>query len=174
LAHEAISRNVSRDAGDDVAVVGDPETAAALADTADVTLIADGADFDGVDVDLDGVDLARGRVVDVVGEYGDFEIELRARVTEDCISCMDCVREGPDGLVTRSPVDIDPAAPDGEWADCCPVDAIDFDGVERTVEADQVVYPGATGTARGGRIGLYTGPVDGLPGVPGNDFLDPG
>ncbi|MFB6101450.1 MAG: hydrogenase iron-sulfur subunit [Haloplanus sp.] len=161
LDHEPISRTVSGAAGDAVAVVGDPETAAALADTADVTLIANGRDFDDVDTDLTGVDLARGRVVDVVGEYGDFELELRARVTEDCISCMDCVREGPDGLVTRRPVDIDPAAESGEWADCCPVDAIDLDGVDRTLEADQVVFPGATGTARGGQIGLYTGPVDG-------------
>ncbi|WP_299333469.1 hydrogenase iron-sulfur subunit [Haloplanus sp.] len=161
LDHEAPGRTVSRDAGDTVAVVGDPETAADLADTADVTLIANGAEFDGVDADLDGVDLARGRVVDVVGEYGEFEIELRARVTEDCISCMDCVHEGPDGMVTRSPVDIAPEAPDGEWADCCPVDAIDLDGVERTIEADQVIFPDATGKARGGRIGLYTGPVDG-------------
>jgi ferredoxin len=161
LDHEPISRTVSREAGDAVAVVGDAETAAALADTADVTLVANGADFDDADADLDGVSFARGRVVDVVGEYGDFELELSARVTEDCISCMDCVREGPDGMVTRSPVDIDPAAPDGEWADCCPVDAIDLDGVTRTIEADQVVFPGATGTARGGQIGLYTGPVDG-------------
>jgi len=161
LDHEPVSRTVSRDAGEAVAVVGDPETAAALADTADVTLIANGRDFDDADVDLDGVDLARGRVVDVVGEYGDFELELRARVTEDCISCMDCVREGPDGLVTRRPVDVDPAAEPGEWTDCCPVDAIDLDGVERTVRADQVIFPGATGRARGGQIGLYTGPVDG-------------
>jgi len=161
LDHEPISRTVSRDAGDAVAVVGDAATAAALADTADVTLIANGDDFDAVDADLDDVTLARGRVVDVVGEYGDFELELRARVTEDCISCMDCVHEGPDGLVTRSPVDIDPEAPDGEWVDCCPVDAIDLDGVERTLEADQVIYPAATGAAKSGQIGLYTGPVDG-------------
>jgi len=161
IDHEPVSRTVSRDAGDAVAVVGDPETAAALADTADVTLVADGRDFHDADADLSDVTLARGRVVDVVGEYGDFELELRARVTEDCISCMDCVREGPDGMVTRGPVDIDPEAPDGEWADCCPVDAIDLDGVTRTVEVDQVIYPGATGTTRSGRIGLYTGPVDG-------------
>jgi ferredoxin/coenzyme F420-reducing hydrogenase delta subunit len=161
LEHEPVSRSVSRDAGEAVAVVGDPETAAALADTADVTLVADGRDFDDIDADLSDVHLARGRVADVVGEYGDFEIQLRARVTEDCIACMDCVHEGPDGMVTRSPVDIDPEAPDGEWADCCPVDAIDLDGVERTIEADQVVYPAATGTTRSGRIGLYTGAIDG-------------
>jgi hypothetical protein len=64
-------------------------------------------------------------------------------------------------MVTRNPVDIAPEAPDGEWADCCPVDAIDLDGVERTIEADQVIFPAATGATRGGRIGLYTGPVDG-------------
>lgn len=172
LDHEPISRTVSRDAGDAVAVVGDAETAAALADTADVTLVANGADFDDADADLGDVTLARGRVVDVVGEYGDFELELSARVTEDCISCMDCVHEGPDGMVTRSPVDIDPDAPDGEWADCCPVDAIDLDGVTRTVEADQVVFPGATGTARGGQIGLYTGPVDGATIAAVEDLLD--
>ena len=161
IDHEPVSRTVSQDAGDTVAVVGDHETAAALADTADVTLVANGEDVDTVDADLSEVTLARGRVADVVGEYGDFELELRARVTEDCISCMDCVHEGPDGMVTRSPVDIAPDAPDGEWADCCPVDAIHLDGVERTIEADQVIFPAATGAARSGQIGLYTGPVDG-------------
>ncbi|MFB6304222.1 MAG: hydrogenase iron-sulfur subunit [Haloferacaceae archaeon] len=160
LEHEAPSRTVSRDAGEAVAVVGDPGTAASLADTADVTLVADGRDFDDADHDLSDVRVERGRVVDVRGEFGAFEVDLRARVTEDCISCMDCVREGPDGQVTRTPVDIAPDAEDGEWADCCPVDAIDLDGVERTLEFDQVVYPAATDAARGGRIGFYTGPVD--------------
>ncbi|MFB6157139.1 MAG: hydrogenase iron-sulfur subunit [Haloferacaceae archaeon] len=160
LEHERPSRTVSREAGEAVAVIGDPDTAAALADTAEVTLVADGRDFDEVDADLSDVRLERGRVLDVRGEFGGFEVDLRARVTEDCISCMDCVEEGPDGQVTRAPVDVAPDAPDGEWVDCCPVDAIDLDGVERTLEFDQVVYPAATGAARGGRIGFYTGPAD--------------
>jgi ferredoxin len=178
---EAISRTVEREAGDSVAVVGDAETAAALADTADVTLIADGRDFDDADASLADVNVERGRVVAIDGDYGEFELRLRSRVTEDCVSCMKCVEEGPDGMVTRRPVDIDPEAPDGEWADCCPTDAIEMDGVERTVDFDQVVYPGAAPTTRGGRLGFYTGTIDGakiaaieslLGGVEKPKFLD--
>ena len=159
LAEEAPSRYVSRETGDRVAVVGDPTTAAALADTADVTLVADGRDFAGYD-GLEDVTVERGLVTGVEGEFGDFRLQLEARVTEDCISCMECVEQGPDGAVTARPVDIAPNAPEGEWLDCCPTDAIDTDGVTREVEVDQVVYPDATKTARGGRIGFYTGPVD--------------
>ncbi|EJN59210.1 hydrogenase iron-sulfur subunit [Halogranum rubrum] len=159
LQEEASSRYVSQTTGDRVAVVGDPETAAALADTADVTLVAHGHDFAGVS-GLDDVAIERGRVVGVDGEFGEFTLTLEALVTEDCISCMECVEQGPDGAVTARPVDISPNAPDGEWLDCCPTEAIDASGVQRTVEVDQVVYPGATDGARGGRIGFYTGPVD--------------
>ncbi|PSQ28957.1 ferridoxin [Halobacteriales archaeon QS_9_68_17] len=157
---EPVSRSVSREAGETVAVVGDAETASALAGEAEVTLIANGGEYAGTDADLDDVTVERGRVTHVGGEYGGFELTLEARVTEDCISCMQCVREGPDGLVTRKPVDIAPEAPDGEWADCCPTDAIEMGGVERTIEADQVVFPAARSKDRGGRIGFYTGPVD--------------
>jgi Fe-S-cluster-containing hydrogenase component 2 len=156
LREESVSRTVSRETGRRVAVVGDAETAAALSDTAEVTLIADGREFAGADVDLDDVTIERGRVGSIEGEYGDFELTLAARVTEDCISCMECVKEGPDGMVTSYPVDIDPDAPEGEWTDVCPTDAIDMEGVERTLEADQVVHPGGTSTTRGGRIGFYT------------------
>ncbi|WP_254536038.1 hydrogenase iron-sulfur subunit [Halomarina litorea] len=156
LAEEAPARSVEREAGERVAVVGDPEAAAALADTADVTLVADGREFADCDADLDDVTLERGRVVGVDGEFGAFEVRLRARVTEDCVSCMKCVREGPDGLVTSRPVDIAPGAPDGEWTECCPTDAIEMDGVERVVEFDQVVYPGGSEMARAGRTGYYT------------------
>jgi ferredoxin len=160
LNEEAVSRRVSRDAGERVAVVGDAETAAALAESADVTLVADGRDFSDADVSLDGVRIERGRVVGVAGEFGEFELALRSRVTDDCISCLECVREGPEGMLTRYPVDVHPDAPDGEWTDCCPTDAIELAGVERTIEVDQVVYPGASRAARGGRLGFYTGPVD--------------
>ena len=130
-----------------------------LAHAADVTLIADGHDLSDAE-SLDDVALERGRVVDVSGRYGEFELTLEARVTEDCISCLECVHEGPDGMVTETPVDVDPAAPDGEWVDVCPTDAIDLDGVTRTLEFEQVVYPGGDSPARGGQLGFYTGPVD--------------
>ncbi|MFB6302833.1 MAG: 4Fe-4S dicluster domain-containing protein [Haloferacaceae archaeon] len=160
LREEAVSRTVTREAGDRVAVVGDAETAATLADAADVTLIADGNDF--VDAeDLDGVTVERGRVVAVEGGFGAFEVTLEARVTEDCIGCMDCVREGPDGKVTERPVDIDPDTPGGEWIEVCPTDAIDLDGVERIREFDQVLHPEAEPDTRGGRVGFYPGQVDG-------------
>jgi len=159
MSHEAISRTVSQEAGDRVAVVGDPDTAATLADTADVTLVADGADFADCE-GLGAVAVERGRVTAVEGSYGEFEVTLEARVIEDCIDCLDCVREGPDGMVTEFPVDIDPEAPNGDWVDVCPTDAIDLEGVERTIEVDQVVYPDGTSEARGGVVGYYTGPVD--------------
>ncbi|MFC7177765.1 4Fe-4S dicluster domain-containing protein [Halosegnis marinus] len=149
-------RRVSREAGDRVAVVGDPETAAALADTADVTLVANGREFAGADLDLDDVTLRRGGVASVEGEYGEFTLSLRSRVTADCISCMECVERGPDDMVTARPVDIHPEAPRGEWTDCCPTDAIDMDGETTTLDADQVVWPGADRRERGGRIGFYT------------------
>jgi ferredoxin len=156
---EAVSRTVAGDAGETVGVVGDPTVASALADAADVTLVADGRDFGHVE-DLDDVTVERGRVVDVSGAYGDFEVTVEARVTDDCISCMDCVHEGPDDMVTAAPVDVDPEAPDGEWVDVCPTDAIDLDGVTRTFEFDQVVYPDGDAPARGGQLGYYTGTVD--------------
>ncbi|EMA26598.1 hydrogenase iron-sulfur subunit [Haloarcula marismortui] len=159
LREEAPSRTVSKDAGNRVAVVGDPGAARSLTDDADVLFIADGRDF----ADVDGfgdVTMERGRVVDIEGSYGEYELTLEARVTDDCIDCMDCVREGPDEMVTEFPVDIHPDAPDGEWTNTCPTDAIDLDGVTRTVEVDQVIYPGGRDDARGGRLGFYTGPVD--------------
>jgi len=156
---EAVSRTVSREAGDAVAVVGDPEAARSLADSADVTLVADGRDFSGAE-GLDDVTVERGRVLDVAGSYGEFAVTVEARVTEDCIACMDCVHEGPDGQVTSAPVDIDPDAPDGEWVEVCPTDAIDLEGVTRTLEFDQVVFPDGETPARGGQLGFYTGPVD--------------
>lgn len=180
LAEEAVSRPVSREAGNRVAVVGDAETAIALAKTADVTLVANGGDFAGVEK-LADVTLERGRVTEIDGSYGTFELTLETRVTDDCIDCMECVHEGPDGYVTARPVDVAPDAPDGEWVDVCPTDAIDLDGVTRTLEIDQVVYPAADPDTRGGRLGYYTGPVDGatvaaieslLGGTEKPDFLD--
>ncbi len=159
LREEAPSRTVSKDAGNRVAVVGDPGAARSLTDDADVLFIADGRDLADVD-GLGDVTMERGRVVDIEGSYGEYELTLEARVTDDCIDCMDCVREGPDGMVTEFPVDIHPDAPDGEWTNTCPTDAIDLDGVTRTVEVDQVIYPGGRDDARGGRLGFYTGPVD--------------
>jgi Fe-S-cluster-containing hydrogenase component 2 len=158
LREEARPRSVSREAGDDVLVVGDPETAAALADTADVTLLADGADLAETDYDLRDVDVERGRLTGVDGVYGEFEVHVQAGVTEDCIDCMECVERGPDEYVTRSPVDVLPGAPGGDWVDCCPTDAIHPE--ERTLDADQVIYPDGSPETRGGRIGFYTGPVD--------------
>jgi ferredoxin len=181
LSAESPSRSVTREAGDAVAVVGDPGTAEALADTADVTLIANGGDYLDADRDLSDVTVERGRVVDVDGEFGGFELRLEARVTEECISCMECVRAGPDGAVTRYPVDVHPDAPDGEWTDVCPTDAIEMDGTTRTLEFDQVIHPGAPSPATGGRLGYYTQPPDGatiaaveglLGGVEKPKFLD--
>lgn len=177
LREEAVSRRVSREAGDHVVVVGSPVTASTLAgatdgDAADVTLVANGRDLSDAE-GLGAVTVDRGRVVAVDGRYGEFEVTVEARVTEDCIGCMDCVREGPEGKVTAHPVDIDPDAPGGDWVDVCPTDAIDLDGVTRTIEADQVVFPGgdavvhprsdapAGATPTAGVVGLYTGPVDG-------------
>lgn len=159
LDEEPVSRTVSRDAGRRVAVVGDPETASALADTADVTLVADGMELSGED-GLGEVDIERGQVVDVDGAYGEFEVTLEARVTDDCIDCMECVEAGPDGYVTAEPVDVHEMAPEGDWVDVCPTDAIDLDGVTRTLEFDQVVHPSGTPNTRAGRLGYYTGPVE--------------
>jgi Fe-S-cluster-containing hydrogenase component 2/coenzyme F420-reducing hydrogenase delta subunit len=159
LQEEAVSGTVSRDAGDRVAVVGDPETAAALAGSATVTLVADGRELRNVDADLDDVDVARGAVVDVDGRFGEFELTLESRVTDACIDCMECVREGPAGVTAR-PVQIPADAPDGEWTEVCPTDAIDLDGTTRRIAADQVVHPEADPDTRGGRLGYYTGPVD--------------
>jgi len=180
LRNEDVYRSHRSEAGESVAVVGDPEAAVALAGDADVTLIADGAELAG-EADLDEVTVERGRVAGVDGRFGGFALTLESRVTEDCISCMKCVREGPDGMVTRRPVDIDPDAPDGAWTDCCPTDAIDMDGTTRRLEFDQVVYPAATRDVRGGRVGFYTGDVDAatvsaveslLGGYDGPDHLD--
>lgn len=179
LEEEAISRSISREAGDRVAVVGDAEIATTLAGDADVTLIADGNEFAGVG-ELDDVTIERGRVRGVTGEFGDFSIGLESRVTDDCISCMKCVHEGPDGLVTRRPVDIAPEAKGGEWTEVCPTDAIEMSGVERELEVDQVIHPGGDPKARGGRLGYYTdaGPAtiaaaeSLLGGIEKPDFLD--
>ena len=178
LQEEAVSRTVTREAGDRVAVVGDAGAAATLADSADVLLVADGGEFSDAE-GLDGVDLRRGRVVEVDGEYGGFELALEAHVTDDCIGCMDCVNEMPEHTTAR-PVDVAPDAPEGDWVDCCPTDAIDLEGVTETVEVDQVVFPGAS-SPRGGVVGFYTGPVDAgtvaavesrLGGIEKPDFLD--
>ncbi len=178
---ETMPRSTIHRAEYDVVVVGDASTAAAIADSADVTLVANGQELAAVDADLDNVAVERGRVVDVSGTYGEFELTLRSRVTDDCISCQKCVREGPDGLVTRYPVDIDPEAPDGEWTTVCPTDAIEMGGVERTIECDQVIYPDGDDGTVGGQRGFHTGPVDAatideverlLGGFEGLDFLD--
>lgn len=180
LDAEAVTRTVSREAGNRVLVVGDPEAASTLGDTADVVLLADGEDLTGVD-GLGDLTIERGRVVAVDGSFGGFEVTVEARVTDDCIDCMECVREGPEGSVTARPVDVDPDAPGGDWVEVCPTDAIDLDGVTRTLEADQVVYPGGDPDTRGGRLGYYTGLVDGatvaaveslLGGVEKPQFLD--
>ncbi|MFB6117729.1 hydrogenase iron-sulfur subunit [Halosegnis sp.] len=159
LAEEAVSRTVSTEAGERVAVVGDPEAARSLSDEADVTLFADGREF-ADEEELGDVRVERGHAAAVEGRFGEFELVVRAQVTEDCIDCLECVREGPDGMVTEFPVDIHPEAPDGDWVDVCPTDAIDLDGTTRRYEFDQVVHPGGTARSRGGRVGYYTGPVD--------------
>ncbi|SEH16416.1 Coenzyme F420-reducing hydrogenase, delta subunit [Natronorubrum sediminis] len=153
---ESLPRSSIHRAEYDVVVVGDPDAAAAIADSADVTLLANGKELAGTDADLENVDVERGRVVDVDGTYSEFEITVRARVTDDCISCMKCVHEGPDGMVTRYPVDIDPDAPVGEWVNVCPTDAIEMGGVERTFECDQVIYPGGDDGTIGGQRGFHT------------------
>lgn len=154
LEHEAVSRTVSREAGNRVAVVGDLEFARAIADTAEVTLIAEGRDFTGEEVP-ESVTLQRGRVLGVDGSYGDFHLSVQAGVTDDCIDCMKCIEEGPDGAVTARPVDVAPTA-DGGWTDCCPTDAIEPGEVTTTLDADQVVHPGSDRATRGGRVGYYT------------------
>lgn len=159
LENEAVSRTVSKEAGNRVAVVGDPDAARSLTDEADVTLVANGQEYGDVD-DLGDVSMQRGRVVDVTGSYGEFEVTLESRVTEACIDCMECVREGPDGMVTEFPVDIDPDAPDGEWTDVCPTDAIDMEGTTRTLQFDQVVYPGGPELSRSTMLGYFRGVAD--------------
>ncbi|MES3516711.1 MAG: hydrogenase iron-sulfur subunit [Natronomonas sp.] len=174
-------RSSIHQAGHEVVVVGAPDAAEALAGAADVTLIANGEELAGVEADLEDVDVERGRVVDVDGTYGEFEVTIEARVTDDCISCMKCVHAGPDGMVTRRPVDIDPDAPDGDWIDVCPTDAIEMDGVSTTVECDQVIYPTGNDGTVGGQRGFHTGEIDALTidtverllgGFEGPDFLD--
>ncbi|WP_435194186.1 hydrogenase iron-sulfur subunit [Natronomonas sp. EA1] len=154
LEHEAVSRTVSHEAGDHVAVVGDLEFARTIADDADVTLIAEGRDFAGEEIP-ESVTLQRGRVIGVDGSYAEFHLTVQAGVTDDCIDCMKCVEEGPEGAVTARPVDVAPVA-DGGWTDCCPTDAIEPGEVTMTVEADQVVHPGSDRATRGGRVGYYT------------------
>jgi len=156
LREESPSRSVSKEAGEHVVVVGDAAAAESLAGRADVTLIANGREFGSPDLDLENVAVERGRVQDVSGSFGEFELALEARVTEDCIGCLDCVKQGPDEAVTSYPVDIVPDPPDGEYLDCCPVDAIEPEGVERTIEADQVVYPGGPTRGRGGQLGYFS------------------
>ena len=156
LEHEAPSRSVSREAGSSVAVVGDADLAAALADTAEVTLVANGNEYADAEADLEDIRVERGRVVSVEGRYGEFELALAAGVTEDCVSCMKCVKQGPDEAVTRYPVDIEPGTEGGPWAADCPTDAIVLEGTHRTIEADQVIHPGADPRARGGQLGFYT------------------
>ena len=153
---ESEPQSVGGNVGRSVAVVGDAQLAAAMPESADVTLVADGQEFDDVGTDLSDVRLERGRVLDVSGSLGNIEITLEARVTEDCIDCMECVRAGPDDAVTRTPVDVDPNAPAGEWVDVCPTDAIDLDGVKRTVSFDQVVFPDGEDDAPGGTTGYHT------------------
>ncbi len=178
---ESMPRSSIHRAGHEVVVVGDADAADAIAGAADVTLLADGRELAATDADLEGVTVERGRVVDVDGTYGEFEVTLEARVTDDCISCMKCVRAGPDGLVTRRPVDIDPDAPDGEWTEVCPTDAIEMDGVGRTIGCDQVIYPDGDDGTVGGQRGFHTGTVTPgtideverlLGGFEGPDFLD--
>jgi ferredoxin len=180
LDAESPFRSVSKDAGEEVAVVGDVEAATALADVADVTLIADGKDFADAER-LAGVDVERGRVTDVSGSFGEFELTLRARVTEDCINCMDCVDEGPAGKVTEVPVDVAPDAAGGDWVDVCPTDAIELNGVDRSLAVDQVVYPEGEPMAHSDVVGFHTGAVDGetiatvesrLGGIEKPQFLD--
>ncbi|WIV66486.1 hydrogenase iron-sulfur subunit [Natrialbaceae archaeon AArc-T1-2] len=148
--------SVGGDVGRSVAVVGDAQLAAAMPDSADVSLIADGQELDDVGVDLSAVSLERGRVRDVSGTLGNFEVVLESRVTEDCIDCMECVRLGPDDGVTRTPVDVDPDVDSGEWVEVCPTDAIDLEGVTRTVPFDQVVHPDGADDAVGGTTGYHT------------------
>ncbi|ELY41817.1 hydrogenase iron-sulfur subunit [Natronorubrum tibetense] len=142
--------------GRSVAVVGDAQLAAAMPESAEVSLIADGREFDDVSTDLSDVRFERGRVLDVSGSLGEIEVTLEARVTEDCIDCMDCVRVDPDDVVTRTPIDISPDASGGEWTDVCPTDAIDLEGVRRTVSFDQVVHPGGEDNTPGGTTGYHT------------------
>ncbi len=148
--------SIGIDVGTSVAVVGDPHFAAALPERADVTLIADGEELDDVETDLGSVRIQRGRVRDVSGTLGNVDVTLKARVTKDCIDCMECVRAGPDGAVTRTPVDVDPGTPGGEWVDVCPTDAIDLEGVTRTITFDQVVHPDGEDSAPGGTTGYHT------------------
>ncbi len=173
LATERERSTLTREDGNRVAVVGDAAFAARLPEAADVTLIANGEEFADADVDLESVDLVRGRVVSLEGSFGRYELTLEARVTDDCIDCQACVHEGPDGTVTSRPVDVAPDAADGRWVDVCPTDAIDLAGVRRTVTVDQVVVPeGASigptragesrdeplpGVPRGGKRGYHTG-----------------
>ncbi len=147
---------VGNDVGRSVAVVGDHELAVSLPEMADVTLIANGQEFDDVAAELTDVRIERGRVVDVSGSIGNFEIDLEARVADDCIDCMECVRAGPPEAITETPIDVAPGTPDGEWVDVCPTDAIDLDGVRRTLRVDQVVYADGNDAAPGGTTGYHT------------------
>ena len=154
------SGRFEREAGSRVAVIGDPEAAATLPEGAEITLFADGRELASSVDDLEDVLVERGRLVDVDGRFGDFTVTVESRVTDDCVSCMECVREGPDGGMTRYPVDIAPDAPDGEWTDCCPTDAIEMDGIRRSIEFDQVVYPAGEPRTRGREVGYHTGTVE--------------
>lgn len=172
LASASEPRQLTREDGRRIAVVGDATFATQLPDEAGVSLIADGAEFADTAVDLEDVAVERGRVIDVEGSFGRYELTIEARVTDDCVDCQACVALGPDDGVTSTPVDIDPDVEGGPWADICPTDAIDLSGVRRTIVVDQVVYPeadDATATPatdrdsgplpripRGGKRGFYT------------------
>ncbi|MDR5673961.1 hydrogenase iron-sulfur subunit [Halalkaliarchaeum sp. AArc-GB] len=151
---------LERDAGSRVAVIGDPEAAAALPEAAEVTLFADGSELASWTDDLENVLVERGRLVEIDGRFGDFTVTVESRVSDDCVSCMECVRQGPDGAITRYPVDVAHDAPDGEWTDCCPTDAIEMDGIRRSVEFDQIVYPAGDPRTQGREVGYHTGAVD--------------
>lgn len=156
----AEERTVSREVGSHVAVVGDPDAAIGLPDDADVTLIANGRELSSRADDLDEVVVERGRVIDIDGRFGEFSVTVQSRVTDDCVSCMKCLREGPDDDITGHPVDIAPEAEDGEWVDCCPTDAIEMEGVVRELTFDQVVYPGGERRTRGREVGYHAGRFD--------------
>lgn len=144
--------------GDDVAVIGEPDLAQALDGEMAVTLVADGNDYATSEDDIAGLDVERGRVQSVTGRYGDYQVAVESRVDDTCISCMECVEAGPDGGFTLSPVDIDPDVNYASWAEECPVDAIDMNGIEKQLDVGQVVYPGANAPEAGAR-GLHTEPT---------------
>ncbi|MFB6093935.1 MAG: 4Fe-4S binding protein [Halanaeroarchaeum sp.] len=138
LATRRTAATGSLDPTESVVVVGDPGTAADLAGSVSVTLIADGRDLSGVSLP-DAVDVVPGRATALDRTPDGYALTVTGRVTEDCTRCGRCLRSAPDAT-TSVPIQV---TADDPIEGVCPLDAIRpaDDPVQRTLAVDQVVWP---------------------------------